>query len=231
MHHRDDADEGHAHATQANNANNRCTVRDSSALEPSRSGSWIIVPPMIDRGQRLLFSDPTCCNRFRLVELPSLWSHFSCPLLSSLSNRPKFARGYAKGKSGQLRSEGPTTTISRNFVRESVAVFAGAESNYYSRVRRNEDGSRVMKLDACQKQIANIFVVTPFSLFLSLYLSRNFCNRHSSLGRNIFMRFSFFFFLRVYKRREEVLDLILAPIEKNLNVIVVVLPRCGNCLR
>lgn len=34
MHHRDDADEGHAHATQANNANNRCTVRDSSALEP-----------------------------------------------------------------------------------------------------------------------------------------------------------------------------------------------------
>lgn len=160
------------------------------------------------------------------LELPSLITFLAPPLLSQ--QQAKIRLWIHKGKSGQLRSEGPTTTISRNCT--------GIPPYSYTRglsrrkiiipVRRNEDRSRgwpVMKLDACQKQIANIFVVSPFSLSLC----RNFYNRHSSLECNIFMRF----FSRVYKRREEVLDLILAPIEKNLNVMIVVLPRCGNCLR
>lgn len=160
--------------------------------------------PMIDRNQRLLFSvrrpnlDPTCCNRF----WPCLSDRISPP---PLSNRPRFACGYRRGRADNC--EGPTTTIS--------------EKLYPLQYRR---GSRswielFLRADS-EKQIANILVVSPFSLSLP----RNFYNRHSS--RNIFMRFSFFLFFTRRGSRPYI-----GGNWKNLNVIVVVLPRCGNCLR
>lgn len=110
---------------------------------------------------------------------------FGCASGASLSDhisRPSSPLS-ATGQNSPVDTQGEERTIAeRRANNNDLEKLYGNPSPYsYTRglsrrkiiipVRRNEDRSRgwpVMKLDACQKQIANIFVVSPFSLSLSV---------------------------------------------------------------
>lgn len=102
------------------------------------------------------------------LELPSLITFLAPPLLSQ--QQAKIRLWIHKGKSGQLRRAN-NNDLEKLYGNPSPYSYTRGLSRrkIIIPVRRNEDRSRgwpVMKLDACQKQIANIFVVSPFSLSL-----------------------------------------------------------------
>lgn len=171
MHHRDDADEGHAHApcNQANNANNRCTVRDSSAFKSSRSGSWIIVPrwSIETNDCSSPWDDPTSTQHVATVFGRASLIAFR-PLLSATGqDSPVDTEG-----EGRTIAKGQQQRSQRNCIRCSIGEDREAESNYsFVRTVRNRLQTSSSCLLSLSPSLGIFTIAIRHVTFLCVFLS------------------------------------------------------------